>query len=119
MQPIQTIGEKVQRQADALKSQGVEAVTKAQETAQLGGRKLTQGLDRLRGAVAWDKLTPENLKAAAEDAAHAFVGHFRPDTTSAPASTAAAVQSAPEAPGADAAATTPSQGTQPPATSVN
>lgn len=103
MQPVQTVGQnigkKVQRQAETLKTQGVEAVSKVQETAQVGGRKLTERLERLRQSVAWDKLTPENLKAAAEDAAHAFADHFRaaPAATT-PAETASTEAVAPEAP---------------------
>lgn len=97
----QNIGEKVQRQAETLKTQGADAVSKVQETAQVGGRKLTERLGRLRQAVAWDKLTPENLKAAAEDAAQAFADHFRAAPVTTNPTETVAPEAAPAAPGAE------------------
>ena len=81
MKTLESLGEQLKSQAKALEAQGTSAVARAQEK----GRALGRRVDAVRAAVDLGKLTPANLRAAAEDAAHAFAGHFRPAGTEASA----------------------------------
>lgn len=93
MQTLVSLGEKLQAQAKTLQTRGASAWTRTRTES----RALATRLEDLRRSVDADKFTLGNLRAAAEDAARAFAGHFRPATGEGSA-----------APGADAGATAPS-----------
>lgn len=73
MKTLDSLAEQLKSHAKALETRGRSAVGRAQEE----GRALGRRLDAARTVVDLAKLTPANLRAAAEDAAHTFAGHFR------------------------------------------